>query len=89
MVFSFRQINWRPASGAAFGAAYRRAQRIQARGVRISVAFDGPPDCRGDSSKFVVGQVNCRHGDRAPIEYIPPSILLFFLAYAVTRGISS
>ena len=40
----------------------RRAQRIKARGVGKFVVFDGAPDCRGYRGKFVVGEVNCRHG---------------------------
>jgi hypothetical protein len=40
----------------------RRAQRIEARGVRKFVVFDCAPDCRGNSGKLVGGEVNCRHG---------------------------
>jgi hypothetical protein len=40
----------------------RRAQRIQARGVGISVAFDEATDCRCYCGQLVVGEVNRRHG---------------------------
>jgi hypothetical protein len=40
----------------------RRAQRIKARRVRKSVAFDNATDCRCHRGQLVVGKVNCRHG---------------------------
>jgi hypothetical protein len=39
-----------------------RLQRIQARGVRKLVVFDGAPDRRSNSGQLVVGEVNCQHG---------------------------
>ena len=39
----------------------RRAQRIQARRVGISVAFDEATDCRCDRGELVVREVNGRH----------------------------
>jgi hypothetical protein len=40
----------------------RRAQRIKPRGVGKFVVFDGAPEGRCYRGKFVVGEVNCRHG---------------------------
>jgi hypothetical protein len=39
-----------------------RAQRIEARGARKAVVFDGAPDGRRYRSELVVREVNCRHG---------------------------
>jgi hypothetical protein len=40
----------------------RRAQRVKARRVGISVAGDDATDCRCHRGQLVVGEVNCRHG---------------------------
>jgi hypothetical protein len=40
----------------------RRTQRIKPRRARKPVRLDDAPDCRGNSSELVVGEVNCRHG---------------------------
>jgi hypothetical protein len=40
----------------------RRAQRIKARRVGISVAVDDATDCRCHRGKLVGGEVNYRHG---------------------------
>jgi hypothetical protein len=38
-----------------------RPQRIQTRGVGISIAFDDATDCRCHRGQLVVGEVNYRH----------------------------
>ena len=44
----------------------RGAQRVEARGARKAVVFDGAPDCRCYRGELVGGEVNCRHGLAAP-----------------------
>jgi hypothetical protein len=53
---------WSGFAVAASSLARGRAQRVQARGVGISVAGDDATDCRCHRGQFVVGKVNCRHG---------------------------
>jgi hypothetical protein len=52
----------RPSLPRRGAASTGRAQRIKARGVGISVAFDDATDCRCHRGQLVVGKVNCRHG---------------------------
>jgi hypothetical protein len=44
----------------------RRAQRVEPRRTRISVAFDGATDCRCYRGELGVGEVNCRHVNACP-----------------------
>ena len=54
-----RERRWR---WGCLELSQRRAQRIEAWCVRVSVVFDGAPDCRRYRGKLVVGEVNYRHG---------------------------
>jgi hypothetical protein len=53
----------------------RRARRIKAWSVGISVAFDDAADCRRHCSELVVRKSNCRHGGSGANGSIWPAMM--------------